>query len=190
MTVIANPQMPGPISGPSTVCKSDRAVDYSIAPAAGAYHYLWSISGGAYLVTVATGLTTTIEFYWSLTGSALLSVQSANLCGYSSPQQKSITVNLACRTRNQVEDEFTAVVYPNPARESVTVDFQQAQSGKATIELLDVLGRSVLTRELDNLDSGAQRVELPLSSERSSSGIYLLRLISGVNVEEVRLVVE
>jgi hypothetical protein len=191
MALSAYPNIPGTISGSTDVCKSDRSVSYSISSVAGSYHYVWAISGGAYLTTVSTGLSATVDYYWALTSSALLSVQSANLCGTSSPQQQNINVNLACRLGGAAnEDLKSLIVYPNPARELVYVDFNQEIAGDAVVELMDVLGRTIAQRELIGLESGRQHVSISFDAERYTSGVYLLRVSTGSSVEEVRLVVE
>ncbi len=80
-------------------------------------------------------------------------------------------------------------VSPNPARgSSLNVSFTLASAAGASLELLDVLGRRIVLRELGSLGSGSHVVRL--SERRSlSPGMYLVRLRQGANTRSMRVAI-
>jgi len=79
-------------------------------------------------------------------------------------------------------------VIPNPAKELAQLVFSMPNAGPVTIELMDVLGRSVGIVYEGAMVSGEQRLELPVSDLRS--GMYFVRLLQGTENRVVRFVVE
>ena len=81
--------------------------------------------------------------------------------------------------------------YPNPFNPSTQIQFDLPSTAEVTVQVIDLLGRMVLTLPAQSVEAGANRtVELDGSS--LSSGTYLYRLIaemeSGVQVETGRMV--
>ena len=81
--------------------------------------------------------------------------------------------------------------YPNPFNPSTQIQFDLPSTAEVTVQVIDLLGRMVLTLPAQNVEAGANRtVELDGSS--LSSGTYLYRLIaemeSGVKIETGRMV--
>ena len=79
--------------------------------------------------------------------------------------------------------------YPNPFNPKTTLSFEAPQAGKASIEVLDIHGRSI-----DNFEVMAQagRNEIPfLAQDREgrslSSGVYLYRVVVGAESAEGKL---
>jgi Zn-dependent metalloprotease len=68
-------------------------------------------------------------------------------------------------------------VYPNPAKEKVSVSFTSEESGTRSLSVTDLLGRTVLVKTVD-VTEGINVINLPLSGVRS--GIYFLN-IAGMN---------
>jgi hypothetical protein len=64
---------------------------------------------------------------------------------------------------------------PNPAGEDVSVAFALAGSGPARLDVFDVHGRRVATRDVGTMGAGAHVVRLQ-SAARLVPGVYLLRL--------------
>jgi glucose/arabinose dehydrogenase len=78
-------------------------------------------------------------------------------------------------------------VFPNPARNETRVEFDLAESGVITIELMDLAGR-LNWSERRYLSRGAQQVLLPLKG--LASGMYLVRLTNGKGLpEQIKLLV-
>ena len=65
-------------------------------------------------------------------------------------------------------------VYPNPFALDATVRFQLAQNAKVALSVYNVLGKSVLNREMGQMAAGEHN--LKLSSEGFASGMYLVTL--------------
>ena len=64
-------------------------------------------------------------------------------------------------------------VSPQPSRGTLRVDFTLADTGPATLELVDVAGRRVIARDLAGLGAGRHAVDL---REGLPVGVYLVRL--------------
>jgi hypothetical protein len=81
-----------------------------------------------------------------------------------------------------------AGVRPNPARGGILrVAFTLPSRERATLELLDIAGRRVASREVGALGPGPQ--ELTLEKPRLEAGLYFLRLTQGREVVNARAVV-
>jgi Big-like domain-containing protein/cadherin-like protein/parallel beta helix pectate lyase-like protein len=76
-------------------------------------------------------------------------------------------------------------VSPSPTHGPLRVDFSVARAERATIELLDVAGRRVVTRELI-VSPGRHQVEL---REPLPAGLYVVRLRQGPSVRTAKAVV-
>jgi len=83
-------------------------------------------------------------------------------------------------------------VSPNPARGSaLTVSFTLASAASAagaSLELLDVLGRRIVFRELGSLGSGSHVVQLA-EGRSLSPGMYLVRLRQGAITRSTRVTI-
>jgi probable HAF family extracellular repeat protein len=64
---------------------------------------------------------------------------------------------------------------PNPSAGAPTVSFALPSAGPARLELVDVLGRRVVTREWASLSGGAHAIALE-GGERLRPGVYVVRL--------------
>jgi hypothetical protein len=79
--------------------------------------------------------------------------------------------------------------FPNPARTRVTLRYalpQQTETGDATLQLFDVLGRQV-RQVLVPARAGRHETQLDLS--RLASGVYFLRLVAADEVRTQRLTI-
>jgi predicted lipoprotein with Yx(FWY)xxD motif len=80
-------------------------------------------------------------------------------------------------------------VRPNPSSSgTLTVKFALASANPASLELLDVAGRRVLSREVGSLGAGRHALDLG-EGLRLEPGLYLLRLTQGGDVRATRAVV-
>lgn len=79
-------------------------------------------------------------------------------------------------------------VVPNPAKGEARLFFAQAEAGRISVELLDVLGRSLGVVQEGMFPAGKQQVELPIADFRS--GLYFVRLVRGEERSVLRFVVE
>jgi hypothetical protein len=71
-----------------------------------------------------------------------------------------------------------AGAWPNPAgpRAGFSVSFSLPGDDPATLELVDLNGRRVLSREVGSLGTGSHTLSLQNETAGLSSGVYLLRL--------------
>ena len=81
-----------------------------------------------------------------------------------------------------------AGVRPNPSRSAFSVVFTLSEASPARIELLDLAGRRLLTRDLAGLGPGSHVVGLP-ETRTLPAGVYLVRLSQGRRSVTTRAVV-
>lgn len=79
-------------------------------------------------------------------------------------------------------------VVPNPAASEADLYLSLQNSGKTTIELLDVLGRRVQVLHQGDLSSGDHRMAIPVAA--LESGLYLVRLQQGTIERTIRFTVK
>jgi hypothetical protein len=88
---------------------------------------------------------------------------------------------------NEVTSNHVAV-YPNPAKESLTVTVNTTEAGASTIEFIDLKGINVLTKTVQ-LTKGTNQFVINESSELKP-GVYVVRIISAGAVHTVKLIKE
>lgn len=82
---------------------------------------------------------------------------------------------------------LSVFVYPNPARESLTIEYANTGNEKLTIELLNLLGQPLITIQHDT-NSGMNRLRLNTSS--IAAGVYLLRVSTPLQSRTARAIIE
>jgi hypothetical protein len=83
------------------------------------------------------------------------------------------------------DQEFT--IYPNPASSLTTFRFQVGSPGSLTLNIIDMKGKIVLTKDLDNLSQGENQVILNLSLLQN--GMYICQLTIGATKVSQKLVI-
>jgi len=96
------------------------------------------------------------------------------------------------RTQSELEvvsDEYEQilVVYPNPVKDLMTVQFNSSETGNADIRIFDMLGRNVLTTN-ERCEKGINKFEMNLGA--FNKGIYFLEVNNGTEKEIKKLVVD
>lgn len=76
---------------------------------------------------------------------------------------------------------------PNPAADMTTIRFTSHNVGQVTIEIIDLLGRSITRLQLHELTKGEYTI--PIDTSRFPNGVYFYTLKNASNVETKRLVV-
>jgi hypothetical protein len=77
---------------------------------------------------------------------------------------------------NSIEDNKQTdfvVVYPNPVNERLIVNYSLATPQTITLELMDVAGRIVKTKSIENVVTGKHSVELLLGNEIPTGNYFL-----------------
>lgn len=77
---------------------------------------------------------------------------------------------------------------PNPSDGPMLVSFALESSDPATLELLDLAGRHVLSREVGSLGAGTHAVRLDGDAAAPAAGLYFIRLSQGGRSVSTRLV--
>lgn len=90
---------------------------------------------------------------------------------------------------SQLEDHTAAhttagdlSVFPNPSAGTIHVDLDQPVAANTMIEILDPLGRVLMTRELGVSEDQLQTLELP---EHQADGVYFLRLLNEGRISRI-----
>jgi hypothetical protein len=178
------PEIPGAISGASTVCKSSTSVIYTIAAVNGAISYYWTASNGATIVGSNTGTSVKVKFTGTTASSVVLKVKSKNACGNSLNSEKLIAVNAACRT-TEIEEEETTVseglmnisTYPNPASEKLMINFESIGNNLYSVKLIDLLGKQLYASS-NTSQEGMNQLSIDVSSYPKG---YLFLIYRGKN---------
>jgi hypothetical protein len=80
-------------------------------------------------------------------------------------------------------------VRPNPSRGgALNVRFTLPGTAAASLELLDIAGRCIASREIGSLDAGQHTLDLG-AGQHLAPGLYLVRLTQGENLRTTRVAV-
>jgi Secretion system C-terminal sorting domain len=79
-------------------------------------------------------------------------------------------------------------IFPNPAKNIVNVSFSSKNSGKASIEVMNLLGQKLMAEEIRSINPGSNLIQVDLSP--LSRGIYLVRIGANGKYFTRKLVVE
>jgi PKD repeat protein len=79
-------------------------------------------------------------------------------------------------------------VFPNPATDRITVEFDLSDTKDIELELKDVLGRTIKTNPKGNFQAGHHSVELPLND--IAKGIYFVSIKSNAQTLTKKIIVE
>ncbi len=82
---------------------------------------------------------------------------------------------------------LSVFIYPNPAKESLTVDYTYTGNKKVAIELLNLLGQPMITTQLES-NTGMNRIRLNTSN--LAAGVYLLRVSTDSQSKTARAIIE
>ncbi|MFN0188380.1 MAG: MopE-related protein, partial [Bacteroidia bacterium] len=191
LSIIGAPGQPGIISGLSSVCPNQNGVQYEVATVAGATNYAWTVPGGASIVSGQGTKTIIVNFGPNSANNQVISVRASNACGQSGLRTLSgISISLSnCGPRiGNVSSTISQVVlFPNPARENVNIQFNSTINGDYQITLVDHAGRMIAS-EMGVATEGTNVKSLNI--ETLSSGIYSIVIRVGNDVQHSRLLVE
>ncbi len=83
-----------------------------------------------------------------------------------------ILINIDCGSTgiNEIAQQASIELFPNPATDAATLNYNLTNSATASIRVTDVTGRAVLVQELGKLNAGSGSYNLNLSS--LSNGLY------------------
>ena len=81
------------------------------------------------------------------------------------------------------EAEYRLNIYPNPAKEKVSVYVDNLQNG-AEVRIVDMLGKTVGSYIIGR---GDNKVDIDISA--FAEGVYLVRIVSDNNIATERLII-
>ncbi|MFM9056314.1 MAG: T9SS type A sorting domain-containing protein, partial [Bacteroidota bacterium] len=174
-TLKGAPGNPGTISGLTQVCTGSTQ-PYSIQTVSGTQSYAWI---STFAGTIAQGQgTKSIVMNWSNTASAnqSVAVKANNNCGSSLQRSLSGIQVSTCSRSSETKPDVS--VYPNPTNGLLYLQAGEIQP--TGIALINALGQCVL--------SSSWKKELDLSA--LPNGLYVLQIISGDHIQNVKLVLE
>jgi hypothetical protein len=186
--ITARPGVPV-VTGPTSVCRTQSNVFYTLAPVAGATSYAWSITGGASIAP--SGTSAIVNFNTALSSTATMRANAVNACGASQPGGLTISVNLFCRTAAEdvtVSSSTELGAYPNPTSGKATVSFNAASESKYLVKVTDILGNT-LRSDVVNAIEGYNTKDIDLTGV--AKGMYMISVTANDGTTEtIRLVVE
>ena len=185
------PAMPAAISGPAAVCANQVGVPYSVTPVQGAVSYTWAGPSGTRFsdgvtTSVTNALTTTsanvtVNFK---TTAGNIRVKANSACGSSANRYLAVSFN--CR-EGLLNNEENLSVFPNPAHDMMTVQFNLETNSSYTLDVMDLTGRQLLS--VPGISPGGM-VSVPLPVSTFAKGMYFIRLASGDSRNTLRFTVE
>jgi hypothetical protein len=78
---------------------------------------------------------------------------------------------------NKLEDQLIINLFPNPAKDNLTVRFKTEDNGEVEIALLDMLGKEVLHQKVSGDQVFNQAIQFDVSA--LNNGIYFVQVSSG-----------
>lgn len=162
----------GPISGPLSV-QSWKSYTYSVEANAQA-SYLWSADGGEVLQSIANSA----QIQWNAGPEGTITVTKTSDKGcYADTNQIVPILFVGIDT----PEEFAFILFPNPTDGIIEIQLKELR-GSDRIEILDLQGRVVYTKNLNNTST-----QIDLSA--LANGAYTVRMI-GEDVFEERTMVK
>lgn len=93
---------------------------------------------------------------------------------------------ISTSTRNELRVEDLKL-FPNPAREQVTVSMDLPEAANLEARVFDLLGRNVINRQLGNMPGGQQR--FTLETNDLAPGVYSMQLTDGRATRSIKFVI-
>jgi PKD repeat protein len=98
----------------------------------------------------------------------------------------SATVAVTVGLQEQVSESFKMEVYPNPAKDQMTIKLNSSLAGNANVIITDLNGKSVFEKVV-NLQKGIQ--EFTIDCNQFNSGIYLVALQNQEMISSKKLMI-
>lgn len=184
--VLTGSAMPSACSPGTNTYSVSGTINYVGAPASGTLEVSGSCGGTQSISPPFTGSAT-----YNLAGltangascSVFIYFSANPTCFYSAPY----TAPAACGATSVNESVFLSnlSISPNPTSSSINLSFNQAQLQTTSIEIVDVLGRTVYT---ENLPKFAGSYDKQLSLTAFKKGVYFVK-ITGENGSEIRKII-
>ncbi|MBK9321067.1 MAG: T9SS type A sorting domain-containing protein [Bacteroidetes bacterium] len=187
VNIFGIPDRPQPITGATAVC-TNALEPYSVPTVAGTSVYTWTMSSAGF---VASGQgTKNIDVQWGAFPAAgqTLTVIASNACGNSAARSVTgIVVSTCPRLGDNTTSATNLVVFPNPATDRITVQFNSTDESNYRLRLTDVAGREVFVSEgKSSIGINTQLIGL----DQLSGGVYFVEIQNQEGSQSIRLMVE
>ena len=185
LILIINP-LPGPcaaISGSQEVCAGTTEIYSSSSQYASQYDWLLTPEEAGTIEN--NGQSCNISWTDGWFGIAILKVRGENDCGFGEfSDDLEITVN-DC---TGIDDENTLnfEIYPNPAKDKITIQFNKTIPGEINVTLLNMLGTTVFTCKIK---SSQNILKNTFDISDVEDGIYFLKIIFENRIVTRKLVI-
>lgn len=188
LSVTGKPARPNAITGIVNPACGGQTYTYSVATIPGTTSYNWVVTPGGSLSfpfpMVVNGKDASITWTPGAPATQGVSVSASNACGTSSTRTAAVTVNTCVRV---AENTIVWSVYPNPANDMMTINFESADNSAFTVRLFDATGRMVLS-EMLAAQAGVNTAQFEIG--KLASGVYSLVIQSNDRKSVERLIVE
>ena len=172
----------GAITGPVSVCHNQHHVYYSIAPVAGATSYAWTVPSGAHIQQGQGTVEIRMKFGQN---AGNVTVTPSSGCGQGN--SSILAVAMPCRDEDDMPiTDADIIAYPNPADETVALEFEMGQRNTVIIHLLDASGR-LLQQETFEAEQGKNIIDTDVS--KLAPGIYFISVAKEGSVNVLRIAV-
>jgi hypothetical protein len=177
------PSTPVAVQGPGTVCNSGGLSYYNLGGMTSGAVY--DIQPAQAVASRSTSIYGQLNVDWNnnFTGTVAIKGMINNGCGSSgwTPSRYVTVVNGTCtnRTGDEITDgsaesaDLNVAIFPNPAAETATIKIPDELIGEASVEITDVSGFVVDSRE--NVSAGS----LLTIGENMTAGLYIIRIKAG-----------
>ncbi|MBW6459797.1 MAG: Omp28-related outer membrane protein [Bacteroidales bacterium] len=171
---VAAPPQPE-ITGQAEVCDYEPGVLYSTANNTGS-NFNWEVTGGT--ITAGAGMHA-IQVTWGAPGTGMVKVTETSADGCEMESQ-SFDVLIDDCTGVGENSAGVLKIYPNPAKDVITVEYGETVNELLNITILNTYGQVMIHR---TAETGAGLIQIDLSSWLS--GVYMLkaRTTTGVNLQ-------
>lgn len=183
VTVFPLPGIPETPTGPDTVdLHFVTYSDYTTTAAPSASSYIWELNPANAGIISGTMTTGTIVWNTAFLGTAYIKVKSVNSCGESLWSDEKITIVENTATGIQDQTPFAVLIYPNPATNSITVEYPEYSKNLTTIlDLVEMQGqlikRVIITERITQVDISM----LPAS-------VYMIKMIIGNEFRMIKFI--
>jgi len=163
VTVNSKPSQPDTITGEINPVINDTC-NYSVQQVSGAIRYNWEVSGGSKINDYGDS----VSIVWKTPGNQTISVSVTNSCGTGVPY----ILNLNTDVFNLLFKNMVSV-YPNPAKDIISIEIGNTGDQKIEIELLNVSGQLIYRTQYKNSkDPFVKQIDL----SGYAKGVYFVRI--------------
>ena len=167
--------VPAPvISGENEVC-DNTSEDYTTEDNDGST-YTWDVTGGN--ITDGQG-TAAITIAWGEPGTGSITVTEVSAQGCTGTSDEFAVTIDNCTGIWEKNKEGQLVIYPNPAENTLNVEFKAKVSGNIQVSIVNLTGQKLMQKELDAA-GGKQSLQFNISGLQQ--GLYIIKIQSGNEV--------